>query len=51
MSSYLSNKCNLKKVNTNLTFYKEFKDLFIRKFVIIDSKTRSIDYFRIPFRL
>lgn len=38
------NKCNLKKVNTNLTFYKEIKDLFIRKFVIVDSKARLIHY-------
>ena len=31
-------------MNTNLTFYKEFKDLFIRKFVITAFKARSIHY-------
>lgn len=31
-------------MNTNLTFYKEIKDLFIRKFVIVDSKASLIHY-------
>ena len=38
-------------MNTNLTFYKEIKDLFIRKFVINDSKTSRNHYFRIIFRV
>ena len=38
-------------MNTNLTFYKEIKDLFIRKFVIVDSRARTIHYFRIIFRV
>ena len=38
-------------MNTNLTFYKEFMDLFIRKFVINDSKTSRNHYFRIIFRI
>ena len=34
-------------MNTNLTFYKEIKDLFIRKFVITAFKARSIHYLKL----
>lgn len=36
-------------MNTNLTFYKEFKDFFIRNFVLNGVKIRSIHYFKIIF--
>ena len=36
-------------MNTNLTFYKEFKDFFIRNFVLNGAKIRSIHYFKIIF--